>query len=230
MKVSVVVAHGDDVIKGFLGSAILFAQKEAEISITVVTDGSRCHEIKFGCTNPSPQQVMVAREAELLRALEIAGVQAKVNFLRWRDGAGNHWRDDPILLALISKILEEEKPDKVYIPEESDQHVDHKAVNWISLQALASRTRKPEVYCILFDPGRLKGDEYREKTEMSKGKIVRTPIGPVLGLKRKAFRAMRSLIRLKPYPNWPKQSETILSRTQIERIRSRRVERAIRIK
>lgn len=139
MKVLVVSPHPDDEVLGMGGTIARFASEGNDVTVAIVTRG---WEPLF--RNSQVEQVRIeAREAN-----EVLGVKA----LRFMDlpvtKLNTITRHD--LNKAFGDLIEEEKPELVFLPFCSDRHEDHRQVFdacMVSLRPVASRKYVKRILC-----------------------------------------------------------------------------------
>ena len=133
-RVVVVAPHPDDETLGCGGAISLLCDRNYDVRILVISDGTLSHPNSQKYPAPALQSL---REQETLTALSILGVErAAVTFLRLKDGsvptltAFNFPRAKTLCQAYLKTAL----PDTIFIPWRFDPHADHRAT-WQLIQA-----------------------------------------------------------------------------------------------
>lgn len=145
----VLTPHPDDET---IACGLLMAQKaSAGIPVTVVlaTDGrGGWYSSK---PEPGPDEIAVARHDEWHRGLDALGVarDARVEF-GFRDGGLEE--NEVELAARIGRVLEERRPQQVFVTSPDDLHADHRALGRATRQAVVDmfgfgrKDRAPAVF------------------------------------------------------------------------------------
>jgi N-acetylglucosamine malate deacetylase 1 len=118
MNVLVVAPHPDDEAIGCGGAICLHAARGDRVVAVFLTSG------ELGLKHLPREEAWRVREAEAGAAAAVLGV-ARLAFLR-----GPDWTlgDDPDgVIAGLRAIVEEEGPQRIYLPHEGEEHPDHKA-------------------------------------------------------------------------------------------------------
>ena len=133
-RVVVVAPHPDDETLGCGGAISLLCDRNYDVRILVISDGTLSHPNSQKYPAPALQSL---REQETLTALSILGVErSAVTFLRLKDGsvptltAFNFPRAKTLCQAYLKTAL----PDTIFIPWRFDPHADHRAT-WQLIQA-----------------------------------------------------------------------------------------------
>ena len=113
-KVMVIAPHMDDEVIGCSGTLLLNSSKLESLSVIHMTS-DQCRLSEY------------AKVAQLLNVKKHVCLDAEDGFVN------NSYRT--CVLKLI-KIIQQERPDIVFIPHAKDDHVDHIATNQISLDAI----------------------------------------------------------------------------------------------
>lgn len=137
-NVVVLAPHMDDEVLGCGGTIARHAAAGARVTVVFLTDG------RYG-GDPA------VRRAEAQRAADVLGVAA----LRFLDAEDSRLADDANVTSRLSKTLESERPNIVYVPFFLENHRDHRAASDILLAAakgssLQFECRGYEVWAPLF--------------------------------------------------------------------------------
>ncbi len=111
-KVLVFAPHPDDETLG-CGGTLARLSKLCPVKVALVTDGSGAGGLPAGAG--------VLRQAEFVKALEVLGINDSVQ-LNQPDG---FFEGNAELAASVQKLLDEYKPDWVFLPSTLDYHRDH---------------------------------------------------------------------------------------------------------
>jgi LmbE family N-acetylglucosaminyl deacetylase len=218
MKLTAIVfsPHPDDETLGCGGTIIKKKRAGAEIRVFFMTDGrkSNAHLIP-------EEKLKSIRANEALLATRMLGLEEKdVTFLEYRDGELAENQNSAI--HRVSKILQLQKPDEIFIPHHKEPSIwakDHVATNRIVMSALQTYNRKTAVYEYpiwlwynkpWITPTRSIKETliglkhvFNSKLILLKGFHYSVYIGDVLELKRAALDQYRSqMTRLIPDPSW----------------------------
>lgn len=137
MNVLVIAPHPDDEVIGCGGAIRLRVERGERVSVVFLTSG------ELGLKHLPREKAWKVREAEAEKAAKILGL-AKLHFLRQSDWMlGNH---AGATATALKPLLEQQKPDVIYLPHPNDGHPDHQATLPI-LRAALKRCRglKPEL-------------------------------------------------------------------------------------
>ncbi len=129
-KVLVLSPHPDDDVIGCGGTLCRYHQMGAEIAVVYMTDGRK------GNDRYSEDKLVSLRQEEAKRASRILGVD-KLIFLDNRDSELSPSRKT---ITELSAILNDYKPEAVFIPFFMDNHHDHTATSQIFFSAAKSLT------------------------------------------------------------------------------------------
>lgn len=121
MKCLVIAPHADDELLGCGGAVLRRVSEGCEVAWLLVTKGDK----KLGWS----QEEISQREMEILTVRKGLGI-AESNFFPLNYPAG---RVDEILfsdlIASISSVVKDFKPNEIFIPNSSDIHSDHRVVS-----------------------------------------------------------------------------------------------------
>lgn len=125
-KTIIFAPHPDDETIGCGGLIALKRQKSVPVSVVFLTDGRHC----YGQGGPPETEVAALRHEEALAALRVLNVSPEqVFFLDLEDGSlgalSQNARAEAI--ARLSAILQDFKPEEIYLPHRHDHHKDHEA-------------------------------------------------------------------------------------------------------
>jgi N-acetylglucosamine malate deacetylase 1 len=143
--VLVIAPHPDDEVIGCGGAIQLRVERGERVAVVFLTSG------ELGLKSLPRREAWRIRESEARQAARILGL-AKLYFLRQPDWMlGEHV---PATARLLSKILETEKPDIIYLPHPKDGHPDHQATLPILRAALRRhRALEPDLLaCEVWTP------------------------------------------------------------------------------
>jgi len=133
-------AHSDDFVIGAGGTIAQYTQEKKKVLCIVFSYGEKSHVWL--------QQKIIkkVREKEAIKAGKI--LRCRVRFFDLREG---HFAEDGEKQEVeqeLLKLLEKEKPTKLFVHSFEDPHPDHKASHRIVLQLLEAlqNQQKPELY------------------------------------------------------------------------------------
>ena len=132
--------HADDETLGCGGTMIRKREAGADVKIVLMTDGSFSH-YRF-----IPRDKLIElRQQEAIAAAQILGIASKdVRFLKFSDGELQ--QESSSAIARVQELLQQERPQQVFIPYIRETHPDHWATNQIVLAALDNYPQKIAVY------------------------------------------------------------------------------------
>jgi LmbE family N-acetylglucosaminyl deacetylase len=138
MKVLVVAPHPDDEVLGVGGTIARLAREGNDITVTIVTKG---WEPLFS------DSIVEQARAEAWEANEIIGVKS----LRFMDMPVTKLGQIPTheLNEAFDRLMDEEKPEMVFLPFAGDRHEDHRQVFQACMVALRPSSRLKYVQQIL---------------------------------------------------------------------------------
>jgi N-acetylglucosamine malate deacetylase 1 len=134
VNVLVVAPHPDDEAIGCGGTICLHAARGDRVVAVFLTSG------ELGLKHLPREEAWRVREAEAEAAAAVLGV-ARLAFLRGPDWVLGDHADK--VVAGLRVIVEEEEPQRVYLPHEGEDHPDHKATLPIVRRALRGRAAPP---------------------------------------------------------------------------------------
>ncbi|HZO24318.1 MAG TPA: PIG-L family deacetylase [Steroidobacteraceae bacterium] len=136
-KVVVLAPHMDDETLGCGGTIARHAQAGAEVTVIFLTDGRyggrSCPEATRPERERLQRELIETRKQEAQLAGQILGVRS----LLFLDAEDTQLRRDQHVGARLRQILQQEKPDCVYLPFFLERHVDHRAANEVLLAAVS---------------------------------------------------------------------------------------------
>jgi LmbE family N-acetylglucosaminyl deacetylase len=149
-QVVVLAPHMDDETIGCGGTLARHARAGATITVVFLTDGrhgggSRLKGLTGEALRAEEEKLIATRKAEAQRALEKLGVQSML-FLDIEDGT---LQQDSGAAPRLRTILEQQRPELVYLPYFLEQHADHLAVSTIFLEATRDSTLRMQ--CIGYE-------------------------------------------------------------------------------
>jgi LmbE family N-acetylglucosaminyl deacetylase len=137
-RVLVLAPHMDDETIGCGGTLALHARQGASITVVFLTDGSSggggIGALSGAARRQMEDELIHTRRREAKSALTTLGI-ADMRCLDARDGQLAQSVDSAA--ANLRPILDEVRPEIVYVPMFVDEHADHRAANRVLLQAVA---------------------------------------------------------------------------------------------
>ena len=132
--------HQDDETLGCGGTILRKRETGADVKIVFMTDGSRSHHRFI-----PEDKLIILRQQEAVAAAKILGVAAEdIVFLNFPDGELAQKFDRAI--ALVRKLLQQDRPQQVFIPYIRETHPDHLATYQVVVSALNKLTQQVAVY------------------------------------------------------------------------------------
>ncbi|AKM82101.1 TPA: PIG-L family deacetylase [Candidatus Berkelbacteria bacterium] len=122
-KVLVLAPHPDDEVFGIGGALKKLSKNGSKIMVVYFCDGSAGTD---GRTKKDPKLAAIRRK-EVKKSAKILGIRKQI-FFGFEDG---NLKADKIIVKALSKLIEEFKPDIIFVPSFLDNHPDHRAVNKI---------------------------------------------------------------------------------------------------
>ncbi|HWT73255.1 MAG TPA: PIG-L family deacetylase [Mobilitalea sp.] len=119
-RVLVMAPHHDDEAVGCGGSILRYLDLNASITITYLTDG------RYGMVGNEAG----VRQKEALEAWK--GYPVKQLFWNFED---SHMEEEPVRTKMV-KLIEDLKPEVIYVPWPIDRHIDHKMTGYFLAGAL----------------------------------------------------------------------------------------------
>lgn len=189
-RVMVIAPHQDDETLGCGGTIALLRQADVPVHVLFITDGSLSHPNSQKYAAP---KLAGLREREATEALHILNVNAEdITFLRLPDGhlpaEGEPEFDEAV--QQIQTLLDQVKPETLFLPWQRDPHPDHRATWQLVNEAItrAGSTYRTLEYLIwLWE--RAEAADLPLPGEMQ---VWRMNIEPVLEQKRRAIAAHAS--------------------------------------
>jgi LmbE family N-acetylglucosaminyl deacetylase len=209
--------HPDDETLGCGGTIIKKKREGAEIKVFFMTDGRKSHAHLI-----SEEKLKLIRAKEALDVGQMLGLEeTDIAFLEYRDGELTENQNSAI--NKVSKILQLQKPDEIFIPHHMEPSLwakDHVATNRIVMAALKTYNKKVTIYeypiwlwyhqpWIITPRINIKAtliglkQVFISELVLLKDFQYSVYIGDVLELKRAALNQYRSqMTRLIPDPRW----------------------------
>ncbi|MBZ9578449.1 PIG-L family deacetylase [Patescibacteria group bacterium] len=177
-KAIIINYHDDDGIIGMGGTLIQLLEKGWRIMYIQMTDG------RHGSNKISPNKLRIIRAKEAKEEREFLGIDKFYNFDIEDGTLGkiNRKKRDKIIEKLI-KLIEDLKPNIVFLPGKTEAHIDHRATYQIGREAIKRSKIKPlEVYyCAWFFP-------FLKQDPGAIEKVLRIPIDKQWKKKRRTIR------------------------------------------
>lgn len=152
-RVLVLAPHMDDETLGCGGSLHRHVLAGERVTVAYMTDGRKGDPALNARDMPADERerlenaLAAARREEACRSAEVLGLH-DLRFLSNRD---QELRLTPRTRQQVRDLLEELRPDLVYLPFPTDHHPDHRATNRIFLAALAAAQRVAPPMCCGFE-------------------------------------------------------------------------------
>lgn len=145
-SVLIVAPHPDDEVIGCSGLIRQCLEKRCPVNVVILTGGGKSHE---NCCNLDENTIVCNRRHLARRAAEILGLPwANLHFLDYTDGAVAF--DDPETKRLCL-LIEELKPDLVFVPHKGDGWSDHIEAGHIIRRLIGGqREIRLYEYCVWF--------------------------------------------------------------------------------
>jgi LmbE family N-acetylglucosaminyl deacetylase len=123
--------HPDDETFGCGGTIAKRLNEGYEVLVVILTDGRHAYSKLFGLgMDPTPEQMVRIRKAEVERAMEILGLEKEnLIFLNFEEGTMEQNYEEAE--KKITRILMNNSPKEVYYTYERDFHRDHQATSRI---------------------------------------------------------------------------------------------------
>ena len=149
-RVVVLAPHMDDETIGCGGTLARHARAGAAITVVFLTDGrhgggARLKGLTGEALRAEEVRLVATRKAEAHRALQRLGVQSML-CLDVEDGTLTR---DPGAAPRLRAILEEQRPELVYVPYFLEQHPDHFAASTLLLEA--THGAAPQFQCVGYE-------------------------------------------------------------------------------
>lgn len=134
-RVLVLAPHMDDETIGCGGALVRHVREGSEVTVAFLTDGRfgdpALAELHGEARRAAEEALVAVREEEARRALSVLGID-EYRCLRERDGS---LQPRPSLVTVVRSLIEEFRPEYLYLPFFLDHHADHRAVTEIVRQA-----------------------------------------------------------------------------------------------
>lgn len=134
-RVLVLAPHMDDETIGCGGTLALHAQRGARITVVYMTDGRRGTADVSTLTGEArarrEREIVAMRKAEAQRAVHELGIDSIV----YLDGPDGELSATGNIGQRLRAVLDEHKPDLVYLPHFLEEHPDHSATTAVLLAA-----------------------------------------------------------------------------------------------
>lgn len=127
-KILVFAPHPDDDLIGCGGSITKHVWNGNKVSVVYITNGD-AENLKY-----TQEEFTRLRKKETVKAAEVIGVE--FNDLVFMDEIVWEIKQD-VLRRKLLKLVRQLKPDICYIPHADDNHVDHRIVNRVALDAIS---------------------------------------------------------------------------------------------
>lgn len=131
-------AHSDDFVIGAGGTIANYAQAGKKVIAIVLSYGEKSH--------PWLKQkiVKIMRAKETFEASKL--LKCKALFFDLKEGKFLEGYQESNLKTGLLKMIEKEKPTKIFTHSHEDPHPDHRAVHQMTLEIFDQLQQKPELY------------------------------------------------------------------------------------
>ena len=182
MKALVFEPHDDDLIIGIGATALKLLDSDWDIKSVQMTDG------RHGSNKIDPEELVDIRRKEKEKEIDFLGIECE--FCDYEDG--NLWEimneRGGEIVSELQEIVEDFKPDVVFMPARDEGHPDHRATNLLADKALdKSGSDCLRVSYIVWNLPFLEGDNLAEK-------VVRVSVEAEYSQKIEALRLHESQI------------------------------------
>ncbi|MET0658784.1 MAG: PIG-L family deacetylase [Steroidobacteraceae bacterium] len=134
-RVLVLAPHMDDESIGCGGTVALHAQRGAQITVVFMTDGRRgtadVTQLTGAARERREREVVALRKQEAERAAQDLGIGDTV-YLDAPDGELSATAE---IAARLREVIEQRKPELVYLPHFLEEHADHRATTAVLMAA-----------------------------------------------------------------------------------------------
>jgi LmbE family N-acetylglucosaminyl deacetylase len=201
-RVVVFSPHPDDDTLACGGTIAKAINEGDDVHVIFMTDGRNSHKVALGIReSPSPEEVRDIRRGEAEEAADELGLKrSNLVFLDFEDGSL------PSRIQEARERVEENllklKPDKVFAPDRTDLHEDHRSTNLIISSAVKELALDPNLYTYVIWSNRWT----RLRRSLTLPNRIEIDISRFLTLKLKAIDMHRSQVSLL----FPSQRKPIL--------------------
>lgn len=136
-SVLVLAPHADDETLGCGGTLALLKRQGSVVTVVVVTDGAGGDPL-----GQAGSDIVAIRRREADAAMAILGV---TNRVFWSEPDGKV-ADTGALRGRLAKLVDEAKPDWLFLPSTLDYHRDHVAAGEAALGAMRLSSRRPRCF------------------------------------------------------------------------------------
>jgi len=137
-KIVVFSAHSDDFVIGAGGTIAKYTQQKSKVLAVVFSYGELSHPWL------KEKVVQRMRYQETMEASKL--LKCRSIFYDLREGKFLDGYKAKNLKETLLKLLEKEKPTKIFTHSHEDPHPDHRAIHEITLEVFNELPEKPEVY------------------------------------------------------------------------------------
>jgi len=120
-RILVICAHNDDQIFGIGGTIAKYAKQGKAVKTVIFSFGEHSHP------HLKPEVIIKERVKESLKSDKILGGKG-VTYLGLKEGKFGEEVEKKGIFDVVKKIIEKEKPDKIFTHSINDAHPDHRAV------------------------------------------------------------------------------------------------------
>lgn len=182
MKALVFEPHDDDLIIGMGGTVLKMMDNDWEFRTVVMTDG------RHGSNKINPEKIVDIRREEKEDEAEYLGIEQ--DRLEYEDG--KLWEEmqqnRKEVVKRVESILDEFRPDVVFMPSRDEGHPDHRATNLLASRAVYKSDIRPlKVSYIVWQMPFLEGENLVEK-------VIRAGVDDVYDQKLEAVKLHESQV------------------------------------
>ena len=146
----ILCAHNDDNVFGMGGTIAKYASEGKTVKTVVFSYGEKSHP------HLKPQVITKIRVKEAQQSDKIIGGKG-VQFLGLKEGKFKEEIEKKAIKAVIKKIIEKEKPTKIFTHSINDAHPDHRAVYYFVNELIDEIKYKGDIYLFgVWSPVRIK--------------------------------------------------------------------------
>ncbi|MDP3698162.1 MAG: PIG-L deacetylase family protein [Nanoarchaeota archaeon] len=131
-------AHSDDFVIGAGGTIAKYAQEGKKVLAIVLSYGEKSHPWLKRKVVKSMRAKETKEASKLLKCKSI--------FFDLKEGKFREGYQEANLQETLLKIIEKEKPSKIFTHSHEDPHPDHRAVHQITLEVFEKLSHQPELY------------------------------------------------------------------------------------
>ena len=137
-KILLFIAHSDDFVIGAGGTIANYTSEKKKVTAVIFSYGELSHPWL------KEEVVQKMRIEETDKAAKL--LHNEVIFLGLKEGKFSDGYQEKEIEKKLLKIIEKEKPSKIFTHSSEDPHPDHRAIHKISLELYEKAKIKPELY------------------------------------------------------------------------------------